>query len=172
MSRSKHSIVVTVSAFAVLSAPIYVARAAPTINCTRNISFGAFLPLCNGSITVKGTAGSGTMNSGCHSQVGGVIQPAICAVSTTANPTATQNARITFTAANHQFSNTMGGGQITIDNYLIQTAGGSQLNTHTFSGTLLNPTHTFRVGGRLRFNATEPRGSYSSNFNIVVTAVP
>ena len=111
------------------------------------------------------------MNNGCHSQIGGVIRPAICNIQTTLG-TATMDARITFTTPNVQFSNTTAAGLITLDNYLIQTAGGSVLNTHTFNSSLLNPTHTFRVGGRLRFDNAETKGLYNSNVNIVVTAIP
>jgi hypothetical protein len=160
MAYTKQTIMVCVSAIAVIAAPMRQLQAAPTINCTRPISFGTFLPVCNGSITVRATAGSATVNNGCHSFVAGGVQPAICSVQTTL-ATALQDARITFTAPQLQF-----------DNYLIQTAGGSQANTHTFSAALLNPTHSFKVGGRLRFSLGEPKGSYSNTINIVVTSVP
>jgi len=151
---------VCVSAMAVLALPMRPAIAAPTITCTQNISFGVFLPNCNGNITVRGTAGNGTVNNGCHSQIGGVIRPALCNIQTTL-VTATMNARVTFTAPNVQFSNTTGAGLITLDNYLIETGGGSVMNTHTFTATLLNPTHNFRVGGRLSFDNAETRGVYN-----------
>lgn len=163
---------VCVSALAVLSMPVRIANAAITINCTQAINFGAFLPLCNGTITVRGTSASGTINNGCHSQVAGVIRPGICNVVTTANATATSNARITFTTPNVAFSNANGSGLITLDNYRLETANGSVLNTHTYASTLLNPTHSFKIGGRLRFNNPEPRGTYNSNVGVVVTAVP
>lgn len=160
-----------ISSIAVLAIPSKIVRAAPTISCTQGISFGIFLPLCNGSITVKATAASGTTNNGCHSQVGGVIRPGICNVVTTL-ATATSNAQITFTTPQVMFSNTTGMGLITLDNYRLQTAGGSQLNTFTYNSTLLNPTHTFKVGGRLRFNNAETLGVYNSNVTICVTLVP
>jgi hypothetical protein len=171
MAYTKQTIMVCVSAIAVIAAPMRQLQAAPTINCTRPISFGTFLPVCNGSITVRATAGSATVNNGCHSFVAGGVQPAICSVQTTL-ATALQDARITFTAPQLQFDNNTGAGQVTLDNYLIQTAGGSQANTHTFSAALLNPTHSFKVGGRLRFSLGEPKGSYSNTINIVVTSVP
>lgn len=161
---------VCVSAMAVLALPVRV-HAAPTINCTQGISFGIFLPICNGTITAQADAASGTNNNGCHSLVGGVIRPGICNVVTTLG-TATMNARISFTTTQVQFSNTTGAGLITVDNYRVQTTGGSQVGTHTYSNTLLNPTHTFKVGGRLRFDNAETLGIYNSNFGICVTSVP
>ena len=160
-----------ISSLAVLSAPPKIVHAAPTINCTQGISYGVFLPSCNGEITVRATAASGTINNGCHSQIAGVVRAGMCnAVTTLA--TATMDARITFTTPQVQFNNTTGAGLITLDNYRIQTAGGSQLNTHTFAATLLNPTHSFRIGGRLRFDATEMLGSYNNNVGICVTSIP
>lgn len=161
-----------VSSIAVLAIPSKIASAAITINCTQGISFGVFLPLCSGTITVRATAASNTINNGCHSQVGGVIRPGICNVITTAAPTATMDARITFSTPQVQFSNTMGAGLITLDNYRLQTAGGDQLNTVTYNSTLLNPTHTFKVGGRLRFDSAETLGVYNSSVDIIVTAIP
>lgn len=160
-----------VSSLAVLAIPTRMATAMPTINCTQNISFGVILPVCTGSITAQATSGNGTLNNGCHSLVAGAIQPGICSVVTTL-ATATMNARITFTTPQVQFSNTAGGGLITLDNYRLQTAGGSQLNTFTYNNTLLNPTHSFKVGGRLRFNNAETLGVYNSSVNIIVTSVP
>jgi hypothetical protein len=160
-----------VSAIAVLALPPSIVQAAPTITCTQDISFGVFLPSCTGSITVKGTPGSGTMNNGCHSALGGVIQPAMCNIQTTL-ATATMDARVTFTAPDVQFSNSTGAGLVTLDNFRIQTAGGSVMNTHTFTNTLLNPSHPFRVGGRLRFDNAETRGTYNSGIDIVVTSIP
>jgi len=171
MANKQKAIMVCVSAIAVIAVPMMRAQAAPIINCTRPISFGTFLPLCNGSITVRATAASNTVNNGCHSFLAGGIQPAMCNVQTTLG-TATQDVRITFTAPQLQFDNASNAGQVTLDNYAIQTAGGSQLNTHTFSAALLNPTHTFKVGGRLRFSNGEPKGSYASTINVVVTAIP
>lgn len=81
------------------------------------------------------------------------------------------DARITFTRANLQFNNGVSG-QVTYDQYLIQTAGGSAANTHTFNAGLLNPSHSFKVGGRMRFDSNEPSGTYSSNIQIVVTSIP
>lgn len=160
-----------VSSLAVLAMPAKIVSAAPTVNCTQNISFGVFLPICNGSITALATPASGTVNNGCHSLIGGVIRPGVCNVVTTL-ATATMNARITFTTPQVQFSNTMGAGLITLDNYRLETGGGSALNTFTYNSTLLNPTHTFRVGGRLRFDNAETLGTYSSNVSICVTSVP
>lgn len=162
---------VSISLLAFMTAPFRASLAAPTINCTQGFDFGAFLPLCNGQITVKATAGNGTVNNGCHSLVSGAIQPAICNIQTTLG-VATKDARITFTTASHSFDNTGGMGDITIDNLAIQTAGGSQLNSHTFAASLLNPTHTFKVGGRLSFSNNEPKGKYQSSINIVVTSIP
>jgi hypothetical protein len=162
---------VYVSALAVLALHPTIVTAAPNISCTQNISFGAFLPNCTGSITVRGTAASGTMNNGCHSVISGAIRPAICNIATTL-ATATMDARVTFTAPNIQFSNTTGAGLITLDNYRIQTAGGSVINTHTFTNTLLNPSHSFRVGGRLRFDNAETKGTYNGGIDIVVTSIP
>ena len=161
-----------ISALSVLAVPSKIVSAAITINCTQGISFGVFLPSCNGSITVRATAASGTTNNGCHSLVGGVIRPGICNVVTTAMATATMNARITFTTPMVQFSNTTGAGLITLDNYRLETAGGDVLNTFTYNSTLLNPTHSFKVGGRLRFDNAETLGIYNSSVNIVVTAIP
>ena len=160
-----------VSSIAVLAIPSKIVRAAMTVNCTQGISYGVILPLCAGSITVRATAASGTVNNGCHSLVAGVIRPGICHVGTTLG-TATMNARLTFTTPQVQFSNTTGGGLITLDNYRLQTAGGSQLNTVTYNSTLINPTHTFKVGGRLRFDNAETLGIYNSSVNIIVTAIP
>ena len=171
MAKSSWDTIVYVSAIAVLAMPVKIVSAAMTVNCTQGISFGTFLPTCNGTITSKATAASGTNNNGCHSLVAGVIRPGVCNVVTTLG-TATMNGRITFTTPNVMFSNTMGGGLVTIDNYRIQTAAGSVLNTHTFTSALINPTHTFKVGGRLRFNNAETLGIYNSNFGICVTAVP
>lgn len=162
---------VCVSSLASLAAPANVANAAITINCTQGISFGTILPNCTGNITVRATPASGTANNGCHSLIGGVIRPAICHISTTL-ATATMNARITFTTALLQFDNATSAGTITLDNYRLQTGAGSQLNTHTYASTLINPTHTFKVGGRLRFNNAEPNGTYSSSVDIIVTSVP
>ena len=170
MSTTQKAILVCVSALAVIAAPLR-ARAAPTISCTRPMSFGTFLPQCNGTITVRASVGSGTANNGCHSQLGGVVQPAICVIQTTIG-TATQDARITFTTTERKFANTQGGGEVTLDGYLIQTAGGSQAGTHTFNAALLDPGHTFNVGGRLRFGSGELAGSYDTTFNIVVTSIP
>ncbi len=163
-------LLICVSALAVIAAPLRLA-AAPTITCTRPIGFGRILPLCNATITVRAASGGGTVNNGCHSQVSGVIQPAVCVVQTSLG-VATQDARITFAATQTQFDNTHGAGLVTLDNYLIQTAGGSQPNSHTFNAGLLNPTHTFNVGGRLRFGAGEAAGSYNTTFNIIVTSIP
>jgi hypothetical protein len=168
---TKKQALACVSSLAVLAVPSKILRAAPTINCTQNISFGVFLPLCNGSITVRGTSASGTTNNGCHSLVAGAIRPGVCNVVTTL-VTATSNARITFTTPQVQFSNTTGAGLITLDNYRLQTTGGSQLNTFTYNSTLLNPTHTFKVGGRLRFDNGETLGVYNSNVTLCVTLVP
>ncbi|MCI5060572.1 MAG: DUF4402 domain-containing protein [Alphaproteobacteria bacterium] len=171
MAPSPWTTMVYVSAIAVLAVPARISLAAPTINCTQGINFGVILPSCNGSITARATSASGTNNNGCHSLVSGVIRPGICnAVTTLA--TATMNARITFTTPQVQFSNTTGAGLITLDNYRIQTGGGSATNTHTFNSALLNPTHTFKVGGRLRFDNAETRGTYNSNVGICVTSVP
>ena len=163
---------VCVSSLAALAIPARVAHATITINCTQGISFGTILPNCTGNMTVRGTSASGTLNNGCHSLVGGVIRPAICNIVTTVLPTATSNARITFSTVSVQFSNTMGGGQVTLDNYRLETGAGSVLNTHTYASTLLNPTHTFKVGGRLRFDNAETNGTYNSSVNIIVTAIP
>ena len=172
MKRHSWETMVCVSAIAVLSIPSRAAIAAPTVNCTQNIDFGTFLPSCTGNITIKGTVGNGTMNNGCHSQISGVIHPAVCNIQTTL-ATATMNARITFVTASLAFGNGTAGDLITLDNYRIETAGGSAINTHTFNASLLNPTHTFRVGGRLRFGAGEARGSYSNGGpSICVTSVP
>ena len=164
--------IVTVSALAALAIPAKRANAVMTINCTQGVNFGTFLPLCNGTITSRATAASGTINNGCHSLIAGVIRPGICIAQTTALPTAVSDARITFTTSQVQFSNTGGAGLITLDNYRIQTGGGSQLNTHTFTSALLNPTHTFKVGGRLRFDNAETLGIYNSSVVITVTAIP
>lgn len=161
-----------ISSIAILAVPSKIVSAAMTVNCTQGISYGIFLPQCNGSITVQATAASGTINNGCHSQVGGVMRAGICNVVTTALPTATMDARITFTTPNVTFSNTMGAGLITVDNYRLQTGGGSALNTFTYNSTLLNPTHTFKIGGRLRFNNGETLGVYNTNLNLCVTAIP
>ena len=161
---------VSISALAIISLPITTARAVVTINCARGINFGRILPQCNGKIVVHATTGSNTTNDGCHSLVGGAIQNAICTAQTTILPTATQDVRVTFSGA--PFSNTAGQGQVTLDNYRLRAGAGSVQNTHTFNASLLNPTHSFRVGGRLRFNAAEPVGSYSSTFNITVTSIP
>ena len=161
-----------VSAIAVMAVPSKIVHAAITINCTQSISFGTILPLCNGNITVQATVASNTANNGCHSLVAGAIRAGVCNVVTTALPTATENARITFTAPQVQFSNTLGGGLITLDNYRLQTGGGSQLNSFTYNATLLNPTHSFKVGGRLRFDNAETLGNYNSNASIVVTGIP
>ena len=169
--KSSWPIVACVSSMAVLAVPSKITRAAPTVNCTQGISFGVFLPQCNGTITVRATAASGTVNNGCHSLVAGVIRAGVCNVVTTL-ATATMNARITFTTPQVQFSNTTGAGLITLDNYRLQTTGGSQLNTFTYNSTLLNPTHTFKVGGRLRFDNAETLGTYNSNVSICVTSVP
>lgn len=163
--------VVCVSSLAVLAVPAKIVKAAPTVNCTQGISFGTFLPVCTGNITVRATPASGTANNGCNSNIGGVIRAGICNVITTL-ATATMNARITFTTPQVQFSNTTAAGLITLDNYRLETAGGSQLNTFTYNSTLLNPTHTFKVGGRLRFDNAETLGSYNSNVSICVTSVP
>ena len=163
--------IICVSAIAAFALPVQTVIAAPTIICTQNISFGIFLPNCNGSITVRGTPGSATMNNGCHSAMGGAIRPAICNIQTTL-ATATMDARVTFTAPNVQFSNTTGAGLMTLDNFRIQTAGGSVSNTHTFNNSLLNPSHDFRVGGRLRFDNAETKGAYNSGIDIVVTSIP
>lgn len=167
---SRNKIMVYVSAIAVLAAPLRVSLAAPTISCSRGISFGRFIPQCNGTITVNGTVNNVTANNGCHSAVIGAPQAGICTAHTTIG-TAVQDVRITITAPQLQFNNG-GGGQVTLDNYRIQTAGGSAINTATFNAALLNPDHTFRVGGRLRFKGTEPSGSYSGALNIVVTSIP
>ena len=113
-----------------------------------------------------------TVNNGCHSLVGGVIRPGVCNVVTTALATATSNARVSFTGASVAFSNTAGGGLVTIDNYRLETGGGSVLGSFTYNSTLLNPTHSFRVGGRLRFDNGETNGTYNTNFNVCVTAIP
>ncbi len=170
MALFDKKIMVYVSAIAVIAAPRFTAMAAPTVNCTRNISFGRIIPLCNGSITVRGTSASNTINNGCHSLVVGAIQPAICSVQTTLG-VATQDVRVTFTSPQRQFAGS-GGGQVTLDNYRIQTASGSAVNSYTFSAALLDPKHTFKVGGRLRFGSNEASGSYSSNISIVVTSIP
>lgn len=163
---------VCVSALALLSVPLKQAHAILTIACSQNISFGTILPSCTGNVTVRATAASGTINNGCHTLVSGAIRPGTCIVSTTALPLAVSDARITFTTTQVQFSNTAGGGQVTLDNYRLQTGAGSQLNSFTYNRTLVNPTHTFKVGGRLRFDNAEPNGNYSSNVNIIVTAIP
>ena len=168
---TKQVLMVCVSVGAVLASPKPIALAAPTISCSRNISFGRIIPNCTGSVTVRATAGSGTINSGCHSLISGAIQPAICTAQTTIG-VATQDVRVTFTRGNLPFSNTGGFGQVTYDQFLIQTAGGSQLNTHTFSAALLNPSHVFRVGGRLRFNDNEPSGTYNGSIQVVVVSIP
>ena len=170
MVRPSRTTMVYVSALALL-APIKMVSAAPTISCTRNISFGRFLPLCNGNITVRASSGSGTANNGCHSLIAGAIRPAVCNIQTTLG-TATQDARITFTTNQLAFSNNTGAGLVTLDNFVIETAGGSQAGSHTFTAALLNPTHTFNVGGRLRFDLAEPSGTYSSTLNVVVTSIP
>ncbi|MEM6811808.1 MAG: DUF4402 domain-containing protein [Pseudomonadota bacterium] len=162
---------VAVSSLAFFAMPIGYANAQVTITCTQNISFGTILPNCTGSITVRATPADGTTNNGCHTLIGGVIRPAICNIITTM-VTATMNARITFSTALVQFNNTTAGGQVTLDNYRLQTAGGSQLNTFTYNNTLLNPTHTIKVGGRLRFDAGEANGSYNGGVDIIVTSVP
>jgi hypothetical protein len=165
-------VTVLVSALALAAAPFVPANATMTISCTRGISFGRIVPSCAGTITVRGTASSVTINNGCHSLVGGAIRPGICTIRTTAQPTATENARITFLTAALAFSNGASG-TVTLDNYRIQLAsGGSTTNTHTFNSGLLDPAHSFRVGGRMRFGAAEPVGSYSSSLSIVVTAIP
>ena len=82
------------------------------------------------------------------------------------------DARITFTTAMVQFSNTLGAGDVTIDNYRIQTGGGSAINTFTFNAASLDPTHTFKVGGRLRFSNAETKGTYNTNLTITVTSIP
>ena len=169
--RTSKKALACVSSLAVLAVPTKVVQAMPTINCPQNISFGVFLPICNGNITVNATSGSSTANNGCHSLVAGAIRPGQCNIVTTL-ATATMNARITFSTTQVQFSNTAGGGLITLDNYRLQTAGGSQLNTFTYNNTLLNPTHTFKVGGRLRFDNAETLGVYNSSVNIIVTSVP
>lgn len=155
-----------------MAVPIRQAYAVLTITCPQNISFGTILPACTGNITVRATAGDGTINNGCHTLVAGAIQAGTCIASTTALPVAASNARITFTTTQVQFSNTGGAGQVTLDNYRLQTAGGSQLNSFTYNSTIVNPTHTFKVGGRLRFNNAEPNGNYSNSVNIIITAVP
>lgn len=163
--------IVCISSIAVLAVPSKIVSAAPTVNCTQGISYGIFLPLCDGSITVKATAASGTTNNGCHSQIGGAVNVGICNIATTL-ATATMDARVTFTAALATFSNTGGGGLITIDNYRLQTAGGSQVNTATYNAALLNPSHSFKVGGRLRFNNAETLGIYNGTTVICVTSIP
>lgn len=162
---------VYVSAFAVFACPVRPLVAAPTISCTRGISFGTFLPVCNGEIIVRGSAASGTVNNGCHSQISGPILPARCQIQTTIG-IATQDIRVTFPTASVQFANGGGGGQVTLDSYLIETAGGSAAGSYTFAASIVNPTHSFNVGGRLRFNANEPSGSYSSSMNVVITSIP
>jgi hypothetical protein len=169
--RPLPGVMICVSAIAVFAVPYRMAMAAPTITCSRGISFGRLLPGCDGSITVRATAGSATVNNGCHSLISGAIRPAICTVRTTI-AMATQDVRVTFTGAQLQFNNSVGVGGVTLDNYTIQTVGGSQLNSHTFNAAVLNPAHTFNVGGRLRFSAGEPVGSYNSSLNIVVTSIP
>lgn len=164
---------VCVSALAILATSAKPVKAAITINCTQGISFGTILPLCNGRITVRATSGSATANNGCHSLVGGVIRPGICNVVTTAMATATSDARVTFTAApNTMFSNTTGAGLVTLESFRLETAGGSALNAFTYNSTLLNPTHTFKVGGRLRFDLGETVGTYNTNLSVCVTAIP
>jgi len=170
--KSSLQTLVCVSSMALLAAHPKVAHAIITINCTQNISFGVILPNCNGSITVQATPGSGTVNNGCHSLVGGVIRPGICNVVTTAMATATSNARVTFTVGSVAFSNTTGGGLITIDNYRLETGAGSVVGSFTYNSTLLNPTHSFRVGGRLQFDNGETNGTYNTNLNVCVTAIP
>lgn len=171
MFKIKSKATVLVSTVAVLSMSARAAMAAPTISCTRNISFGRIIPLCNGTITVRGTAASNTVNNGCHSQVMAAPMPAICTISTT-QATAVSDVRVTFSSPAVTMDNQVGAGQVTLDNYLIQTAVGSQANTYTFTAGDVDPTHVFRVGGRLRFGLSEPSGSYSTTFQVVVTAIP
>ena len=171
MFQGKRKVTVLVSAVAFLSMPARAAMAAPTISCTRNITFGRIIPLCNGTITVRGTAASNTANNGCHSQVMASPMPAICTIGTTL-ATAASDVRITFASPAVTMDNQVGAGQVTLDNYLIQTAGGSQLNAYTFNASSINPNHVFRVGGRLRFGLGEPSGSYSTSFQVIVTAIP
>lgn len=173
MPRRSLQKMVCVSAIALLATSAKTAKAAITINCTQGVDFGVILPLCSGRITVRATSGSGTANDGCHSLVAGVIRPGICNVVTTAMATATSNARVTFTAApNTMFSNTTGAGLVTFESFRLQTGGGSALNVFTYNSTLLNPTHTFKIGGRLRFDLGETVGTYNTNLTLCVTAIP
>ena len=167
---SSKALTVCVSAFAVLSFPHQTVLAAPTINCTQGVSYGRIIPNCTGNITVRATSGSGTVNNGCHTLVSGVIRPGLCTIQTTLG-TATMDARITFTRGSLQFNNGASG-LVTYDQYLIQTPSGSKLNTHTFNAALLNPSHNFKIGGRMRFGSNEPSGTYSSNIQVVVTSIP
>jgi hypothetical protein len=171
MKKPSGDIKVLVSALALFSSPMRSAVAAATIACTRGIDFGRIVPSCAGSITVRATSASNTINNGCHSLVGGAIQPGICSIQTTVGPTATMDALVNFSVGSVTFNNGFSG-TVTLDNFRIQTAGGDVLNSFTFPSALLNPTHIFKVGGRLRFGAAEPVGSYNSNFNIVVTSIP
>ncbi len=169
--EAKDALFVCVSVCAVMAVTQNVVLAAPTISCSRDISFGRILPNCNGNITVKATASSGTVNNGCHTLIAGAIQPAICTVATTL-ATAAQNVRVTFSRASVTFSNSVGAGRVTYDQYLIQTASGSQANTHTFAAALVNPSHVFKVGGRLRFSNPEPAGTYDGTLQIIITSIP
>lgn len=172
MTKPSIKTMVAVSAIAVIAMPMKIAHAIITINCTQNIGFGTILPNCTGSITVRATAASGTANNGCHTFIGGVIRAGVCNIVETAGGTATMNGRITFTTPAFQFSNTAAAGQVTLDNYRLQTGAGSAVNTFTYNSTLINPTHTFKIGGRLRFDNAETAGTYNSAINVVVTAIP
>lgn len=171
MRVASKALMICVSTAAVMSVVRPTALAAPTIGCSRNLSYGRLIFSCDGNVTVRATAGSATLGNGCHSLVSGAIQPAICTIQTTLG-VATQNARVTFSQGNLIFNNTGGGGQVTYDQYRIQTAGGSQLNSYTFDASDLNPSHSFRVGGRLRFNSNEPSGTYNGYIQITVTSIP
>ncbi|MAI62909.1 MAG: hypothetical protein CBB87_10595 [Micavibrio sp. TMED27] len=162
---------ICISAITLILSPFRMAHASPTISCARLMNFGQLLALCSASITVRATSGSVTNNNGCVDVMGGTVQPGICTIGTT-QPTSAVDVRITFNRVNRTIQNTGGQGQITIDQFHLQTQAGSKAASATYPAARIDPTHQFKVGMRLQFGTNDAHGRYRSNVGVVLTTIP
>lgn len=143
---------------------------APVINCSQGFDFGVFVANCNSSITIQADVGGTVVSDSCFLPLSGTVQGPACTINTAPGP-ATRSVRVTVSVASLGLTNG-GTGAMTLDNFMIQTASGSQAAPVTFGPTALNDTITANIGGRLNFSTQQPSGSYDNSITINVNSIP
>lgn len=155
----KAATLITLSAFALIGGMRGTARAF-TFQCTNPLIFGTLVNCPGGGSVTVSPAGMASAGGCITIPPANTAQKASCQV---VNDTIPAVLEVSIPGAPVVLNNGTGA-TITVDNFLMQTSGGSPAASITISGIIT----VFDIGATLTISAGKPGGQYSGVFSVTV----